>query len=128
MLLYNHFQLKKKTEEIMEKIEWELEHIQVVMKNEEEDRMQRAKEEDEKRRQKEDQERKFYREFFFTDKEYFGQVDQMYSENYFGDCELNKNSRQVKFISSKERSRRALKKEKQEERESNWITIGTLPY
>ena len=128
MLLYNHFQLKKKTEEIMEKIEWELEHIQVVMKNEEEDRKERAKEEDEKRRQKEDQERKFYREFFFTDKEYFGQVDQMYSENYFGDSELTKNSRQVKFISSKERSKRALKREKDAVKESNWITIASSPY
>ena len=113
----------------MERMEGLIEHMLVVQKNEEEDRLERAKEKEKERRQKEDQERKFYGEFFFTDKEYFGQVDQMYSENYFGDCELtNNNSRQVKFISSKERSRRALKKEKQEERESNWITIGTLPY
>ena len=105
-----------------------MEHMLVVQKNEEEERIERAKEQEEKRRQKEDQERKFYREFFFTDKEYFGQVDQMYSENYFGDCELNKNSRQVKFISSKERSRRALKREKDAVKESNWITIASSPY
>ena len=105
-----------------------MEHMLVVQKNEEEERIERAKEQEEKRRQKEDQERKFYREFFFTDKEYFGQVDQMYSENYFGDSELTKNSRQVKFISSKERSKRALKREKDAVKESNWITIASSPY
>ena len=111
-----------------------MEHMLVVQKNEEEERIERAKEQEEKRRQKEDQELKFYKDFQLSDNEYYRQIDSMYSDEYFGDVEMKKSSSLPNFraknkpVSSKERVRRALKKEKQEERESNWITIGTLPY
>ena len=111
-----------------------MEHMLVVQKNEEEEKLERAKEREEERKEKEAKELKFYKDFQLSDNEYYRQIDSMYSDEYFGDVEMKKSSSLPNFraknkpVSSKERVRRALKKEKQEERESNWITIGTLPY
>ena len=115
-------------------MEWLVEHMVVVEKNHEEDCREITREYEMKKKQRKIQEEKFYREFYFSDDEYHGQVDQMYSEAYFGDVEMNNSSSGPKFraknkpISSKERLRKAMKKEKEEEIESNWITIGDLPY
>ena len=85
-------------------------------------------------KEKEAKERKFYSEFQFTRKEYLHRVDQMYSEEYFGDVEMTKTSSLPKFraknkpISSKERIRSALKKEKDAAKEANWITTASSLY
>ena len=118
----------------MEEMEWLVEHMLVVQKNHEEDCLEINREYEMKKKQRKIQEEKFYREFYFSDNEYYGQVDQMYSESYFADVEMNNSSPGPKFraknkpMSSKERLRRAAKKQKEEEIEANWITIGNLHY
>ena len=115
----------------MEEMNALLEHMLVVQKNEEEEKLERAKEREEERKEKEAKERNFYSEFQFTRKEHLHQVDQMYSEEYFGDVEMTKTSSLPKFraknkpISSKERIRSALKKEKDAAKEANWITTAS---
>ena len=118
----------------MERMEGVLEHMAVVQKNEREDQLERAKEKEQERQKKEEKERKFYDGFKFSDKEYHRQIAEMNAEEYFGDVEMKKSSSLPKFraknkpVSSKERKRRALKKQKEEEKESAWMTIGTLLY
>ena len=118
----------------MERMEGVLEHMAVVQKNELEDKLQRAKEKEQERQKKEELETKFYEGFKQSDKEYHRQIAEMNAEEYFGDVEMKKSSSLPKFraknkpVSSKERKRRALKKQKEEEKESAWMTIGTLLY
>ena len=111
-----------------------LEHMAVVQKNELEDKLQRAKEKEQERQKKEQLETKFYEGFKQSDKEYHRQIADMNREEYFGDVEMKKTSSLPKFraknkpVSSKERKRRELKKQKEDENELAWVTIGTSPY
>ena len=118
----------------MERMEGVLEHMAVVQKNELEDKLQRAKEKEQERQKKEQLETKFYEGFKQSDKEYHRQIADMNREEYFGDVEMKKTSSLPKFraknkpVSSKERKRRELKKQKEDENELAWVTIGTSPY
>ena len=118
----------------MEEMEWLVEHMLVVQKNHEEDCLEITREYEEKRRKKMVKENDFYKSFHISKGGFQAQIGKMSSESYFADVEMNNSSPGPKFraktkpMSSKERLRRALKKEKEEEIEANWITIGNLPY